>query len=308
MNKVYQETPNNVNDILGYVISDVSEIIKILGMNKRFYFYDTCSILYHSNSNNRTKIISYLKSKEAVIVINATVLMELTSNTFKIDNKQVNYIKEISENGIKLILLKEEYTFNVLKKYTSLSNDECNKLLSFAICQMIKSKNKIYEIISDLDKSLQLKFKGVNQSTNEIYTDFFSLARSKKDSEDSLGEELIFLTIILLNKLPGKTFIYLSDDKKSTSQLINIKKYILKYYENERVMQLTTAAIIYKLYNQKIVIDKDVLLEIINCTSNDKRVAVRYIGEYDLEEKTEKFSTEDLIKMIAHKSEIKIII
>lgn len=298
MVKIYQETPNNISDILAYVISDVGKIVEILGANKKFYFYDTCSVIYHSNSDNRHEIVSYLKSKDAVIIISATVLMELSSNTFNVHQKQINYIKEMFDKGIKIVLLKEECVFDILRAYTTLTIQDSNKLLSLAICQMIKSKSKTYDIIASMSKEDQLKFKGVTESNTEIYTEFFSLARSKKESQDSLGEELMFLVIMLLGKLPGKIFIYLSDDKKSTAQLINVKEYVMKHYQNKAIMQLSTAAIIFKLYKQDNLSDKAVLLEIINRTSSDKRVSIRYIGEYDLADKQEKINTEDLIDMI----------
>ncbi|MGL5677500.1 MAG: hypothetical protein ACRDDX_13900 [Cellulosilyticaceae bacterium] len=277
-------------------------------MNKRFYFYDTCSILYHSQSANRKKIISFLKDNNAVVMITTTILMELTSDLFKIRSIQMEYIKEIFNSGIKIIVLKEEQIGEVLKAYTTLSNVECNDVLAYGIREMSKAKHKIYDIIKNEPIQNQRKFKGVDKVPTEIYSDFFTTARAQKETQDSLGEELIFLCIIVLSRLPGKQFIYLSDDKKSMPQVIIIQQYIAEYYDAKEFTQLSTAGIVYRLYKSYDVSAQEVLVEILECTTSDNNIGIWCLQEFDINPKRITTTPQKLVQEMVTQDDFKVIL
>lgn len=303
MTKSYVELPQNFNDIEKYLVVGTNEILSKIVCGKNYYFYDTCSVLNHSGANSREYIISYLKSKDTLIVITRTVLMELSSG---VDNKihpvQINYLKEMYDSSLDIILIDEEIVLSCLTEVINITTLEANKLLGYAVKELSRAKGKIYELIHADPKKIISKLISPSPGNKELYADFFKYARSTKESKDNLGEELMFICFIILTKaMPLGKCIFFSNDLKSMGTVIQLKDYIVKFHGKKEPYQLTTAALVYKMYKDNILKDRNKMIDILAIGPGQK-VKIFYVGEDDISLQEASFSIEDLVdKIIADK-------
>lgn len=268
MSKVYVETPNNFDDIKNFLVVDKQKAIELVLCSKLYFFYDTCSIIFHSNSSYRQFIIQFLKEKSGIIILTRTILMELCSGpSNNIASEHIRYLKELKNEGINIILFDEETVFDCINTAISIANERANVLLRHAVQTVSLTKGKIYDITQSMPPIVQ-KLYFVSPGNAELFSAFFRYARSSKISKDSLGEELMFICFIILESVPvlGKC-VFLSNDLNSYRKVITLQDYIKKYYNKpSRLYQLTTAALIYKLFREGILTDRNGLLDIIKQT------------------------------------------
>lgn len=310
MNKKYREIPSNFDDFKDYLVCDKVEVLKDILAREKCFFYDTCSIQHHSNSDNRQYIIDYLKSKKATIILTRTVLMELSANSFDIHLVQIQYFKELHKNGIKVVLFNEEYVYDCLKEVFNKNNEELNLLLGHAVKEISKHKGKTYQILNDMDKDLAIKIKGSNPGKSQLFTTFFEEARSKKEEHDSLAEELIFICIIILTSIPYLSdnikYIFFSNDLATRTKMIALVEYIFKHHRKKESYQLTTATMVYKMYKENILINKEKMVEIMRSTYSLSNANIYYVGEYDITLVSGKFTCEEIVDKIIDEKDFKI--
>jgi len=306
MAKKYQEVPSNFSSFESYMIYKKEDVVDAFIKAHQYFFYDTCSILHHSSSAKRQNIINYLKSKVDIIIVTRTVLMELTANSFELHPVQIQYFKELKSSGLKVILLDEEVIYDCLKDALSISTEEANKLLGYAIKELSKSKTKINEIIESMNKTISSKFKGSNPGNKELFGTFFRYARSMKSEGDSIAEELILICIIVLTKIPVGRYFLISDDMQIRSQVIRVNEYISKHHGRKEPSQLTTTSLIYKMYKDSVLSNRDDMIEIMKAAFKGN-VNVFFVGEYDIEQRYESFKCEDLIDRILNEKDFRVI-
>ncbi|MBU5485743.1 transposase [Clostridium sp. MSJ-11] len=310
MNKKYTEIPFNFNDFKNYLVVNKVEVIKCIFNSEKCFFYDTCSIQHHSNSKNRKYIIDYLKSKNATIILTRTVLMELSPNSFEVNEVQIEYFKELYNNGVKILLFDEEYVYDCLKEVFSKSNEELNLLLGYAVKEVSKHKGKVYQILEGMDTSLKVKIKGNNPGKLELFSRFFNEARSNKQEHDSLAEELIFICIIILTSIPYLAddikYIFFSNDLATRSKVIQLVDYILKNHNKREPYQLTTATMVYKMHRESILNSKEEMIEIMSSTYGIGNANIYYVGEYDITQVNGKFTLEEIVDKIINDNGFKI--
>lgn len=308
MTKKYQEIPLNFKDIQNYLIYKQNEVVNAFFNSdvKKYFFYDTCSILHHSNSKKRQFIINYLVEKSATIIITRTVLMELTANSFKLHSIQVEYFKELYESGLKIFLMDEEIIFNCFKKYLNITIEDANKLLGFAVKEICKFKTKTKYIINQMTKNMSNKLLGINPGNTELFTDFFRFARSLKSHGDSLAEELIFICIIVLTRIPMGKYFFISDDLNVRYQVIIINKYIEKHHKMSVPIQITTASLLNKMYRDNFINNKEDMVEILKSAFKGN-VSIFYVGEYDIEQKYKSFKCEEIIDRLLNEKDFRIL-
>ncbi len=294
MTKKYQEVPSNFSSFESYMIYKKEEVVDAFTNAHQYFFYDTCSILHHSNSAKRQSIINYLRSKADIIIVTRTVLMELTANSFELHPVQIQYFSELYNSGLKIILFDEELIYDCLKEALSISTDDANKLLGYAIKEVSIYKTKTREVIENMDKSILNKLIGANPGNRELFSTFCQYARSLKSEGDSLAEELILICIIVLTRIPAGRYFLISDDTRIMSQVISVNKYILRYHGRKEPYQLTTASLIQKMYKDHEIVERDDMLEILQAAFNGN-VHVFYVGEYDIQLMDQTFKCEDLI-------------
>lgn len=306
MVKSYQEVPSNFSEIQNYIVQEKEKVIEEYYDGENYFFYDTCSILHHSKSVKKNLIIQYLKNHRATIIITRTVLMELTSNNFELHPIQVAFFKELHINGLKILLFNEEFIIDCLKEFSNINNVEANKLLGHAINEVSRSKTAIYDIKNSIDASFRNKIVGNNPGNVLLYDDFFRYARSQKTTGDSLAEELMFICIIVLTKIPLGKYILVSDDLRIRSKVIEINNYLLRHHEVKEPFQLTTPALIYRLYKESIVTTSSEMLDILN-SAFDGNINVHFISEYDIIQQQGTFTKDELIARLISEKEFRII-
>lgn len=306
MNKNYKYTPENFNDIKDYIIESnyIEDIIKA----KYCFFYDTCSILTHSNSMNRNKIIDYIKIKKGVVIITRTVLMELQDKHNIIQQQQVDYLKELYLNSVKIILLNEEDIFKILNQLIDTNISESNKLLGYSIIQVSNVKGTIYDIKNNIAENIFKEMMDDKKNNKkELYTEFFELARNEKKSNDNLGEELMFICFIVLTrtKLIGK-LVFLSNDLKSRDSIISLNLYTKKHFNREEPYQLTSSTMVYNLFKEKLIEQRSEMSEMLNTMFNGN-ITIYYMGEYDISLRRRVFDIDELINYIFDNNGFKVI-
>ncbi|MCT4595457.1 MAG: transposase [Anaeromicrobium sp.] len=305
--KTYKEIPINFYEIQDYFVTEKQDIINHFITGEKYFFYDTCSLITHSDTLNRNYIINFLKNKHATIILTRTVLMELSSSEDnKIHTVQLNYLKELHDSNIKIILLDEEFILHCLNAVININNENANKLLGFAINEISKFKGTIYEIKKLIQENHLKKLIGKNPGHKELYSDFFTFARSMKESKDNLGEELMFICFIILTKIPIGKCIFFSNDLNSRTNIISLNDYIYKHHDKKEPYQLTTATLLYKMYIENILTDRTKMIDILN-SSTEGNIKVYYTGESDIKLQFDSFSKEDLVDRIMIDSYFKII-
>lgn len=305
MTKVYKYTPDNFNHIEEYLVGEnfKEEIIK----SNCCFFYDTCSLITHSNSYNSEKIAQYIKMEKGVIIITRTVLMELQNGSNLIEEQQVNYIKELYDAGIKIILLDEENILDILKVALDMTTIEFNKLLGAAINEVSRFKGTVYEIKKDDSNQITKKMMDNRCNKIEYYTDFFKFARGKKKSKDNLGEELMFVCFIVLSRINilGK-LIYFSNDLKSRDIVISLNEFTESKHDKKEPYQITSVKLISILFDKGLIKTKDEMIEMLSCISSGN-VKVFYVGKYDIDLVYKSFNKEQLVNKIFDEDEFKVI-
>ncbi len=282
MTSRYIETPDNYNEISSYLITDINQIKTLFYEYDVKCFYDTCSLQHHSNLSDKSIILNFLLNRCGLIIISRTVLMELSGEEHRVQSRQLNFIKEMYEYGLKILLIDEEDALIITREAVDFSNEDSNYLLGYAIKQVMKSRKAVCNLVNSFPANLKAKLLGNNPVKTSLYKSFFSKARQNKVSGDSLAEELIFICLIVLTKVPLAKYIFLSDDLASTQTVIGLREYIKLYHEVDCPQMLTTPKITEIMVKENICNERLALMDILNCASNGQ-VPVLCIDEYDLD-------------------------
>jgi len=306
MSKIYREVPDNFNDIEEYVITDPTTIVESFFKYENHFFYDTCSILHHSNAICNDRIIEFLIAQSGIIIITRTVLMELSSSTFLIDSVQIDYLRKLHENGIPILLMDEEIVLMILKDTLSISNEVANQLLGYAVKEVCKFKTAIYNVMSAIDDGIRNRILHSNPGIDALYEPFFKAVRLQKTEKDSLAEELILICIIVLTKVPLGKYILVSDDLKIRNSVISITEYIQKQHGLKAPMQLTTSRLVYELYKKGILTVREDMINILTASFHGN-MKVFYIGADDIQLMYDSLTKEDLIDKMLTISEFRIV-
>lgn len=301
MTSNYKEVPDNFNDINAYLISEIEEIKELFYKYEVKCFYDTCAILHHSNIREKSILLEFLLERYGLLIVTRTVLMELAGEQHLINHIQVKYFKELHEVGLKIILLNEEDSIILLREAIDLTNEKSNQLLGYAIKKIMTSRKAISNLMASINNNLKRKLLGSNSGNSLLHELFFNYARENKVSGDSLAEELIFISIIILTKMPLGKYIFLSNDLASMKTVQDIREYIKKYHNMDSPKMLTTSKIVEVLFKENICTDKNRLMHILQSTFYDN-VSAFCIGEDDLMVVYKSFSKEEFIQKLRDKN------
>ncbi|SNT11439.1 hypothetical protein SAMN05446037_104126 [Anaerovirgula multivorans] len=297
MSKVCQDISNNFSDIQEYLITEPSQVIDQFFKYQKHFFYDTCSILHHSNASSNSFIIDFLANQGAIIIITRTVLMELSSNNFEIDPIQIEYFRKINISGIPVLLFDEEIVLELIKESLTITVEDANQLLGFAVKEVSKFKTAINNIIRVMDPNLKIKILNLRPGSQNLYEPFFQFARSQKFEGDSLAEELILILVIVLTKIPFGQYILISDDLRIRNNVISVNQYIEKHHNLRAPMQLTTSRLVYEMHRKQILTDENEMIEILSASSNGN-INVFCMGEEDIQLVKKSFTKEELLSKI----------
>ncbi|MBQ7065190.1 MAG: hypothetical protein IJN92_00020 [Lachnospiraceae bacterium] len=243
MEKIYKDIPDNFNELESYVITNKMEITESLIRSEKCYFYDTCAFRNHMNISNPDAIFEYMKRNSGVVVLTRGIIMEMCSNDGKLWNEHIEYIKKMSEYGIKVIVMFEEDVFDVLKAYCS-DVSKINKWLIFAV-RCIKSKAGTIEKVLQMNSVLKKEVLLSDTCTDgTLAKKLFKEIRENKTTQDNLGEELIAICTHWLSNIRNVNeykYIILTDDKKAIPTISKAIKNSEKYQGMKLIAVVTTA-------------------------------------------------------------------
>lgn len=297
----YTDTPYNFSEIEPWVITDVDRIVAEIYGRKKCYFYDTCSFRRHAglNSSEAKYFLKYVQKQYGIIIITRCILMELASHSGLLNQEYVQYMRTISEAGIKILVVYEEDFFAVMEMCFS-TNAVINSYLCWAV-RMIK--NPVSTITATLEQEDFLYdkiIKGKKLENCGMYEQFFKAVRKNKESGDNLGEELLAICLHMLSHIPeeqdGK-FCVITDDKGAGSKIDMLFKKTARQYRGKKIVIFSTAKLVQVLYNESILKDKNDIIKILS-TGQEGLVSVLGTRIFDLRNDEITMSCEKLAELI----------
>ena len=281
----YAETPDNYSEIEEIVVTDIDEIKNIFFRTNQVLFYDTCSFQRHSNLNEKEKriLIRYFESRGIAIFLTRCVLMELSGENHVLKRQLIEYINELKNFGVKVILFDEECTYNILSDCFS-TIESVNNYLMWAVRMAKRPTGTITDTLKLNNKLNSELVEGKNLKASDLYQRFFSTVRSNKEHEDNLGEELISICAYILSYLPGipdGKLCVLTDDKGAASHIDSVVKKTKQEYRGSRFILFSTPKLIQHMYREGVELSED---EIVNVLSQgiSENIVIMGITEYDL--------------------------
>jgi len=133
----------------------------------------------------------------------------------------------------------------LIKRALTITTEDSNRLLGFAIKEVSKFKTAIANVIKNIDEGLKTKLLNFRPQSQNLYVPFFQFARSQKYQGDSLAEELMLVLVVVLTKIPMGKYFFISDDIRMRSNVIEITQYVGKFHNQRAPIQITTSRIVY---------------------------------------------------------------
>ena len=309
MATVYIDTPHNFAMVETYVIFEKTKIIsEILGARKCF-FYDTCSFRKHANITNLDGFFSYLKHHEGIIIITQCVLMELASQSGELNEEYINYFKKIYLAGLKVLIMREEYVFEIMNICFS-ANSEINRYLSWAV-RLVKHPTST--ITETLKQDISLNNSIIKQCdlTNKfLYQQFFSAVRGNKESGDNLGEELIAICLHILSYLVGEPdgkFCVITEDKGAISMINQVFEKTNSQYKGKKIIIYSTPKLVQHMYNEKKITERSQIEAMLNSRDDSNKIVILGTELFDIKNREISISVEELTEKIMTPNSIHII-
>ena len=306
MGKTYVETPYNFDEIKEYIIYDKKKVVHEILVADICFIYDTCAIWSHAKFSDITPLVSYIKSKNGVVIITRTVLMEMCSDDSKIWPEHIDFIKKLSDAGIKVLIFNEEDSLQCIKRVFSGSVGEFNNFLKYALRIARKWKGTVDEIIANSGSDMIKKLCGSeNYSKSELFSRFFQVARSSKKPQDNLAEELFMICAAILSNIPDISeykYIIISEDRSVVRKLVMMTDNLKEHIGARSCSLLTAPRLCQVLIKEGLINTIDELKSIFNCTYKDRKIKVCCSEEYDLKPKEKDFTKKELADKLLNDS------
>ncbi len=311
MCRTYAENPTNYDAFRSLFIMDIERIVNQIIQSSHVLFYDACSFRKHAglNTNCKRRIIEYFIRNNTVIVLTRIILMELTLASGELNSACVSYLDQIVSSGVNILLLEEEYLYDVLSSCFS-TNARINEYLIWAVRTNKSPVGTITKTLAQDNKlsDCVLKAKGINKS--DIYSSFFARVRSNKESDDNLGEEVIGICVNILSHVPGIVdgkLVVLTEDKGAASHLYAAYKKTTMQYRGTRFELLSTPKMVQRMFQENGEITEQEMIEIL-AQGVEGNVVVMGTTACDYEVNPHiSMSASELAKMIRTNKEISII-
>ena len=312
MATAYIESPDNLCEIEASVITEIDEIKHSFYQADRLLFYDACSFQRHSNLNvaQRKKLIQYLGKQGVTVLLTRCILMELSGDQHSLERQQIDYINELNDDGIKVVLFNEEYVYNILSDCFS-SIERINEYLTWAE-RMVYSP--VSTIADTLKKDIKLNaevHEGKYLKASNLYQRFFSTVRGNKEHDDNLGEELIAICAHILSYMPGLPdgkLCVLTDDKGAASKIDSVmKKTNTKNRGRSNIIIFSTPKLVQHMFWERVEMTEDEMVDILS-QGVSGNIGVMGITDFDLEVDTKiSLPVRDLARKIMEPNGIKIV-
>ena len=294
----YTEHPGNFDRISEYIITDTEEAISCIVMASQCYFYDACSFRKHVHMRRPESFFLYVKQKKGIVIITRTILMELSGKDGTLREEYIEYIKAAYDAGLKILVFYEEDIFQIMSVCFN-KNDKINQMLSYAVRAVKTATGAVTEAL-DCDSSLRTDLIEKITSGGSLYLRFFREVRSRKESGDNLGEELVIICMHVFSNLPDKNrykYVLLTEDKGAIGLLNRANKNISKYNDKSKLAGITTAALLQRMFDEGVLNGEEMRDLFLDVYTEDS-IKIVCTEEYDLNPKEECFSGEKLMEKI----------
>jgi len=297
MRKKYIQAPKNWSKIIKKVIYDKKRCVEEIVKAKKCLILDTCVIMQYENLDYSSSFFRYIRDQYDVILITRTILMELESDDGNLSINHISFLNRLSlEKDV--FIFDEEWCYDYLKLAFSKTDKELNMILS----EIIKITKKLFNNCVDnfMNDSYQVNKYIKNIPTTEFFTDFFTDIRSKKESEDSLGEELIAMIVLLMANimdLNSCKFELLSNDRKSYPSLLSVKSYIKSKCMWDALICRTTCNLAQILYKNNYMSKND-LKDFMSVSYHQSNFKCYCAGKNDLKCEEYSFTIDSFIDII----------
>lgn len=310
MTTVYTDTPDNFSELEGYIITEENDVISKIYEKKKIFFYDTCSFRYHANlANDDAKyIFKYIKNKEGLVVITRCILMELASLSGELNQQYIEYIMQMSDSGINVIVIYEEDLFAVMNCCFGM-NAVINSYLTWAVRMMNITISSIADAFDEIPGLKTDVIGGRNADKRDLYQRFFRGARNNKKRGDNLGEELLAICLHILSYIPGEAdekFCVITDDKGAAGTIDCLFKNTASQYQGKHIVIFSTPKLVQFMNDEKILTDEEHVQKLLNA-GNNGNVVVLGTRSYDLQSEEISIGCKELAEMIVEPNSIHII-
>lgn len=298
MRTLYSEIPDNLEAVKSFLITDYSIYKSIIEDSEFVVFYDTCAIQHHSclKRQYQEKICEYIKVKKGIVVITVCVLMELAGENHLLNENTITFFKILHKNEIKIILLEESNVCNFLREAFQ-SVGKINEIFRYALREYNRATTTIRETIkaSSVFKTL-VSDESVSENPN-LCTNFFKSARSKKQRQDNLAEQLMGICIYMLLHLPAEPsckYTLFTDDKAAAISLDKSIKSIPADVSNKKAGIYSSAKLFQNMFEEKFITTDRELKELIKTVYSENIYVLALNEKSDLQTAEYIFTAEEL--------------
>ena len=208
--------------------------------------------------------------------------MELSGDNHVLDRQFIEYINKLKNYGVSVVIFDEEYTYSILSDCFS-TIERINEYLMWTVRMAKSPTGTITDTLKVNDKLNSEVVEGKNRKASDLYQRFFSAARSNKEHNDNLGEELISICVHILSYLPGVPdgkLCVLTDDKGAASKIDSVMRRTNQEYRGSRIILFSTPKLIQHMYQDGVELSED---EIVNVLSQgiSENLVIMGITDYD---------------------------
>lgn len=250
MVRSYVQTPENWDRITRTIVYNKEECLQSMVCAGKCLFLDTCTIMQYENLSTDSKFYQYISDTYDMVLVTRTILMELTSEDKYMKEIHILFLERVHETK-RLYLFDEEWSYDYLKIAYDKTDKEFNQTLQSAIRFAISSYTNIIKDFMSKEKCI--KYFNERHS-DELYTDFFTNIRDNKQTGDSMGEELIAITAILLSSVPESSeckFELVSNDRQSYMMMRSTKQHIRDKYGWDAFNCKTTCSLGFLMFKNQ---------------------------------------------------------
>lgn len=308
MIKQYAFPPGNWTEVSQGMIVSEDERIRALLQGKKWYFYDTCALMHHAHPECSEAVMQYIKNHEGIVIFLQTIVMELSSlqNGNIILQEHQEYIRKMIDHDIPIVFMAEEECCRILPEVMQLNRKERNERFTYAIRHLRGGNSGIEKALDTfLDAEKKQILNGMPTS-KELGDLAIKAIRSKKQTQDSMGEEMIFYCMIMLASL-FRPMVVFSDDRSAFDRFCRTAGYVREHYRRKEMQFYSSVHLCHMMYQQDILPGKEVE-NFLRAAYGTGQVKFRGITAQDINAEEKKISVENMTKLICEDRELRILI
>ncbi len=298
----YTITPSNYDDIINYIAEHNEETLKGIITAKRCYIIDTCSVEFYKKDNRVGFFAKFVKEEDACIIIFRTILMEMCGDRGSLDQYHIEFIKKLSEEGVKIYILHEEDLFGILSAYTQ--KGEIGKFFKIAVFCVKGSSGLLNTFVENNEEIKRSIISPINMLGEEYFKHFWTELRHIKKHMDNLGEVVCAICIHMLANMEDINkfkYIFATEDKQAITilgKVISNQKVHNASSNKDMIGVSSSSKIVEEMYKKKILASKEDVEKFYIPFDDQTRIKAIVKGKYDIETKEISFTVPEFAAFI----------